>query len=427
MDTSSSFSTFRSALSSLRNSENFNQFEQTQEKNTESTMNTFLYNLLNFANYTFYNTFNGGSLVDLFNQKHITLFGKSYFPTEDPLSLDKLLADTIVFTYRSYFNPIIQDTVKYTDDCSWGCMIRSGEMLFAKAFQKLETSKEKSIFTKQQITSLFLDSPIFVEEHAYLHSYYSQFKQNKLVYPPFAIQKLTERTNKNEKGAGKCYSNIDIVNRILKRKEITGLFNELEVFHCTQGFIEEEKIVEACFTTKDCYKCEERLLVDDYVIISIDEEDKEQDFCTDCLYLGKGRSARISKSGLVIISSMLGLGNLSEKNKESMLKAYKIRQNIGMLGGRKNRGFYFVGENEGNLLYLDPHLNQQNIKDISQIDEGSFDFKNMFELNPTEITASFSFAFMFTSTKEYLKLRHDLKEYSKTKEPIFKFKAIKFV
>ena len=425
MNTDVSFASLNSAMSSINKSELINEFEKKQTENKESTVNTFVNNLFNFANYTFYNTFSAGREIEIFYQQELILFGKTYYPLKDSLPLEELLADTIVFTYRSFFDPIIQNSVKYSDDCSWGCMIRSGQMLFAKAFQKHIASQGKSEYTNQQIISLFLDNPVTVVQNPYLHSYYTNFKENKTVYPPFSIQKITERTQKEQKGAGTWFSNFDIVNKMVKRMQVSDLFEDIEVFHLTQGLIEEDELIAACFEQVNCKKCKERDFMEDYVLVEFDGIKENKDFCLECLYLKKGNSVRMKKSGLIIVSLMLGLRNLTKSNKEGLLKFFEIQENMGMLGGRKNKGLYFVGTSKENLLYLDPHLNQPSIKDIVQIDEGTYDFQNMYEVDPNEITASFSLTFMFTNMKEYLRLRQDLKVFTESKEAFFKFKAAK--
>lgn len=43
----------------------------------------------------------------------------------------------------------------------------------------------------------------------------------------------------------------------------------------------------------------------------------------------------------------------------------KIRQFVGLIGGRPNLAFYFVGcKDEEHLIYLDPHIVQSYVSDI---------------------------------------------------------------
>lgn len=58
---------------------------------------------------------------------------------------------------------------------------------------------------------------------------------------------------------------------------------------------------------------------------------------------------------LIILPLRLGLEKLNRVYKPSLLRVFSWPQCVGMMGGKPSMSFYFIGAQDENLFYLDPH------------------------------------------------------------------------
>ena len=49
------------------------------------------------------------------------------------------------------------------------------------------------------------------------------------------------------------------------------------------------------------------------------------------------------------------------KNRFHFQSCFEVPQSVGVVGGRPNSAFYFIGYQDSKLLYLDPHVTQDSI------------------------------------------------------------------
>ena len=108
------------------------------------------------------------NLSKIKNEKY-QIFNKKYTKNEK----DKLIytiSKIIYFTYRKNFPQIINSIgKKFTSDSGWGCMIRCGQMLLARAIYKLLKIKNiSSINSIYQSIEFFFEKPMNLKkEDAY--------------------------------------------------------------------------------------------------------------------------------------------------------------------------------------------------------------------------------------------------------------------
>ena len=77
----------------------------------------------------------------------------------------------------------------------------------------------------------------------------------------------------------------------------------------------------------------------------------------------------------------------------------KIRHNFGIVGGRKNRAYYFIGIQEDNkLIFSDPHLNQEMTGNIWKDNEKYYN-ENLYLMDIKEMSSGFSFLFILINIK----------------------------
>ena len=68
------------------------------------------------------------------------------------------------------------------------------------------------------------------------------------------------------------------------------------------------------------------------------------------------QSGGIEGSLLVFVVCRIGIKQIDPMYHEAILDIFNAPCNIGFIGGKPDKAFYFVGTNGDRLLYLDPHF-----------------------------------------------------------------------
>jgi cysteine protease ATG4 len=88
------------------------------------------------------------------------------------------------------------------------------------------------------------------------------------------------------------------------------------------------------------------------------------------------------KQVLILIPTMLGLEKINESYYTPLLKCFETKYNVGVLGGKPKKSFYFIGKQKNNILYLDPHHVKPALLSINE-SENKISFHNIFNLKET--------------------------------------------
>jgi hypothetical protein len=301
---------------------------------------------------------------------------------------------------------------------------------------------------------------------------------NPLLYiseitPPFSIQNICKLGENFDKGAGIWFSDVIMssifcqINRELKPVK------DIEFIHFKEGIINEEfffsrniqdndidnevknnlEIFEELHCREDCINNKENIPNSNNESYSEKEIEKMinnlsleknkllSSICEDCInfYLtNPTTSPHILKKenklflfkhgGLIFISVRLGLDSISKEYYESIRHIFKIPQNLGIIGGKKNSALFFIGEHseKDKLIYLDPHVNQKAVKDshslLIESEFHSYSPKYFYNVNIANMSPAFTTAFYFRSLEEYVDLIKHLEIHSSFNYPVFKFK-----
>merc|ERR1712173_518172 len=62
------------------------------------------------------------------------------------------------------------------------------------------------------------------------------------------------------------------------------------------------------------------------------------------------------RSLLLLLPLRLGLQKVNEKYIPALMTCFRMTHSVGFVGGKPQRSLYFVGDQDGKLLYLDPHV-----------------------------------------------------------------------
>ncbi|KAG2258575.1 hypothetical protein Bca4012_021754 [Brassica carinata] len=225
----------------------------------------------------------------------------------------------ILMTYRRGFEPI-GDTA-YTSDVNWGCMLRSGQMLFAQAllFQRLGRSWRKDSQPPEEEYLKVLD--LFGDSEA------SAFSIHNLIL------------------AGQSYG--------LAAGSWVGPYAVCRSWEALARKKREETAV------KD-HSCSMAVH-----IVSGSEDGERggapilciEDVTKTCLEYSQGETERTSV--LLLVPLVLGLDKVNPRYIPSLIATFTFPQSLGILGGKPGASTYIVGVQEDKGFYLDPHDVQQ--------------------------------------------------------------------
>ncbi|KAI3636781.1 hypothetical protein MIR68_005048 [Amoeboaphelidium protococcarum] len=196
---------------------------------------------------------------------------------------------------------------QFDSDAGWGCMIRCGQMLMARALQMklLMLDDRRQSEARVQVIKMFLDTASSQYSIQNLCAVASQYygKAERTWHGPSTIANVLKHL---------CNSGLDIDNAVQMDSALL------------QGQLR--------------------------VVISQDST----------LYLDQmSEIIQDGNSLLVLVPTRLGIDQVNQIYHDSIRLCLTCRWSVGIAGGKPNSAFYFVGlETRDNLLYLDPHIVQ---------------------------------------------------------------------
>lgn len=243
----------------------------------------------------------------------------------------------------------------------------------------------------------------------------------KRVIPPFSIQFICRLGEMYNKGPGKHFSDVNMIQIFDELNNEFHPIPELEILWSENSLIEKNIIDK--FTVK----------IEDPVYI---EENIER------LYLFKEEYYKLKPcfnrssdetifdlkqnhiSGVIFISIRLGLNKVSTDYFQSIINLFSLPQNIGFIGGENLKGFYYFGANDNNeLLFLDPHLNQKSFTGRQELKSTYSTYLSawIYKLPVEKISPAFTVGFLFKDMNEFKEMIASLKEFTKANNSIFTF------
>jgi cysteine protease ATG4 len=394
-------------------------------------------NIINKKNIIIFNIFYGQKKISKTVFKEMNIFNECY--KEQSIQLYERLYNLIWFSYRTNFDAIEINNSNIITDAGWGCMIRTGQMLMAQAIQKLYNVKNLEDFCSKYIF-LFLDNEIdneylcknendkvknsfnsFVEfgNEFIIHGFEEIISKNpnlNQINPPFSLRTILTIPSKVKKNPGEWYSNYDITEKFYQINRLYHPFNylsdkEVELFNFSDAII-IEKIIKKCFEECIC-----NCVSDSFVKISSQIYESFHDFqvvsrkeydnnchCFDNTIKIRDKNYKLTKMFIIFVSARHGLNQIDNSMKDKVLNFFNFKNNIGFIGGKTSKAYYFIGNCENNLIFLDPH-NVQNSISINDIfvGNGSSSYKpnDVFYMNINELSPSFTFGFAIKNLYEF--------------------------
>ena len=385
-----------------------------QNKSEESSWFIFKTKLSNTKDMLKYNLINFNTIYKFNSFANLQIFHKKFQKNETFQNYRNKLNSFIYLSYRKNFNKIKSYRTKnfFTSDCGWGCMIRSSQMILARAIYKILKTQgiKDKIERKIKTIQYFLDNPIPKDNiPQQLISYKNNLlKKNtnkneaiiKGIYSPFSIRMISNLGEIFKKSAGEWFSDVNlpliynIINSELK------VIPDLKIYPFLSNII-----------LKD-------IINDSFELINDDNNNNNEEN----ILLYDNKKYAFKKMGLIFVSVRIGLYTISPEYFPSLNELFSCKEYLGFIGGKNFQASYFIGYTGNYILYIDPHYAQNTIENINNINDiASYNVKDLFQLQYKNLQTAMTLGFLFRNLKEFNDLKNFLENYSKKEYSCFSF------
>ena len=400
----------------------------------------------------------------------IQIFDIKYSKQEDLLNR---LKNIPWFSYRENFEQIKDEQNIYTSDAGWGCMLRASQMILAQGLCRLnnindlfdfinkffaffydnkipikymckpkkqenkedkkkekenkENENEKNIFNSFEIIDK--DSDLLNISFIHLTSEMVEGLENmsernsdkEFIIPPYSIRnfiRVQKHINKNGKRVGEWFSNYDTIRLIttINKKMNSNKDCDFKVINFNEGVIRINEIIKECFEEyKDEIIKEQENDFDILSLSNIEFSDIVNDNLESDKYIFNEKKYILKTKFIFFVSVRHGLYTLEEDYDTEVLKVFDIENNIGIIGGKNTRAFYFIGKCGNNIIFLDPHYVQEtlSIKKIgTDVIHETYIPNDIFYMDVNELSPSFTIGFAVKDMKSFKQLIKKFKEYN---------------
>lgn len=242
----------------------------------------------------------------------------------DQSNYNQHLNTILWLTYRRNMHCNLLHTAVNTD-AGWGCMLRSGQMMLARALylHLIQRSNTPHYAEKYaQLIHWFLDCDDAVQHPFALHSilqHATAADNNDVVgqwYSPGATWKMLQ----------KCLNAFTIPN--------------LAIYVADDNTLYRDKITELCTVSQPRSWAHNQA------------DARYHNFAEPVEHTGAWRAC------LIVIPVRLGSDTLNTDYIPSLLSCLQYSQSLGFVGGKPRASLYFIGVHDSSVLYLDPHTVQ---------------------------------------------------------------------
>ncbi|XP_057217049.1 cysteine protease ATG4A [Triplophysa rosa] len=294
----------------------------------------------------------------------------------------ELLSDVrsrLWFTYRKKFSPI--GGTGPSSDAGWGCMLRCGQMILAQALLCRHLGRDWRWDPEKHQPK---------EYHRILHCFLD--KKDSC----YSIHQMAQMGVGEGKSVGEWYGP-NTVAQVLKKLALFDDWNPLAVYVSMDNTVVLEDIKKQCLQpglesrprAGPCGRSE----------VSVSGQS-----CSE----GQGRHQSQGpldwRPLLLVIPLRMGINNINPVYIQALKECFKMPQSCGVLGGKPNLAYYFIGVIDDELIYLDPHTTQQAVESESGIavDDQSYHCQRTpHRMKITSLDPSVALGFFFGSEEDF--------------------------
>ncbi|KAK2873138.1 hypothetical protein QQF64_017117 [Cirrhinus molitorella] len=252
----------------------------------------------------------------------------------------ELLSDVrsrLWFTYRKKFSPI--GGTGPSSDAGWGCMLRCGQMILAQALVCRHLGRDWRWDPEKRQPK---------EYHRILHCFLD--KKDSC----YSIHQMAQMGVGEGKSVGEWYGP-NTVTQVLKKLALFDDWNTLAVYVAMDNTVVIEDIKKQC-------KQPGRESRSRAGPCGRGEVPGSGQSCSEA----QGKTLNLQSQRpldwrplLLVIPLRMGINSINPVYIQAFKECFKMPQSCGVLGGKPNLAYYFIGFIDDELIYLDPHTTQQ--------------------------------------------------------------------
>ncbi|XP_028839405.1 cysteine protease ATG4A isoform X4 [Denticeps clupeoides] len=264
----------------------------------------------------------------------VWILGQCYDVKTEKSNLLSDISSRLWFTYRKKFSPI--GGTGPSSDAGWGCMLRCGQMILAQALVCQHLGREWRWHPESKHPA---------EYHRILNCFLD--KKDSC----YSIHQMAQMGVGEGKSVGEWYGP-NTVAQVLKKLAVFDDWNSLAVYVSMDNTVVIEDIKKQCQKAgPDSRPCAGACGWGEFSGVSSSSPFRP---------LSHAHSY-ISPSWrplLLLVPLRLGINNINPVYIQALKECFKIPQSCGVLGGKPNLAYYFIGLIGEELIYLDPHTTQ---------------------------------------------------------------------
>lgn len=295
----------------------------------------------------------------------VWILGHSYNAIQEIDLIRRDVQSRLWCTYRKGFSPLGRPQL--TSDKGWGCMLRCGQMLLGQALLELHLGREW-FWTRETRDPTYL-------------KIVNKFEDSRK--SPYSVHQIAMMGDAEDKRVGEWFGPNTIA-QVLKKLVKYDDWSALNLHVAMDNNIIIKEIVSLC-EKKDTWK-----------------------------------------PLLLIIPLRLGLNEINPIYINAIKKSFETPGTVGLIGGRPNQAYYFIGYVGDEALYLDPHTTQKygsvgEKLTSSEIEmDGTYHQKYAARISFDKMDPSLALCFLCKTRMEFDELCRRLKEdVVKCSQPLF--------
>ncbi|CAK59164.1 unnamed protein product (macronuclear) [Paramecium tetraurelia] len=307
--------------------------------------------------------------------------------------IQQIYSRTIWFTYRKNFPQILNS--QQTSDAGWGCMLRSGQMIWAQILRvHIRQKKQHSKDYQYKLLCAFSDDDD--DEHK------KMFTDNfKLCLSPYSIQKI-EAISQIKFSMKPCqwYRPDQILNALSllhQQKQLEGS-EDLEIT-ISDSLLYDRLYSEMYGLKMDC----------EHIVNEI-KQDKNKEISKICNICQK----KDPKALAIFFITRIGLDEINKEYLPFLNDLIDLPQFQGIIGGRDDKAYYILGRVNKRLIYLDPHYIQEHINRGNVVMlKDTFFCKDVKYINEEQMSPSIALGFYCQNQSELDKFFNSIEQIKK--------------
>lgn len=266
-------------------------------------------------------------------------------------ALDEFHADftsRLWFTYRREFSPI--GSSKMTTDCGWGCMLRSGQMMFAQALVAHFLRRNWRVYSEQRPEDMAFYREII--------RWFGDYPSDKM---PFSLHRLVELGTSVGKMPGDWYGPASVAHifrdALDKAHRSLPILSDISVYVAQDCTIYLQDLIAIASS---------RPRTESQLSSSSDSDSRPPSTSSPPVHQQQSPRQDVTssenwRSMIVLVPMRLGGESMNPIYVPCVKSMLAHDSCIGIIGGRPKHSLYFVGWQDDKLIYLDPHYCQDTV------------------------------------------------------------------